>query len=141
MANYDGFVMPIADAMRWFNYSEKVVNATEEGLRVDVVSNMQEAIEGVLGTAGTDYFRTFIKNINGIFEGKGGEIELANKLASGYKAQAVMANLRVALQQPMAIARAIDRIEDKYILKAVALPTATLGIAANKWAKKAQKKQ
>lgn len=133
MANYDGFVMPIADAMRWFNYSEKVVNATEEGLRVDVVSNMQEAIEGVLGTAGTKYFRTFIKNINGMYEGTGGSIGLADNLASGYKAQAVMANLRVVVQQPMAIARAADRIEDKYLIQAL---TPHIG---ESYAKKAQK--
>ena len=139
MASYDGFVMPIADAMRWFNYSEKVMTGTEEGTRVDVIANMQEAIDSVLGEAGNKYFRTFIKNINGIYEGKGGGIELLDRLASGYKAQAVMANLRVVAQQPMAFARAADRIEDKYLIKAAALPAATLGIAANKWAKKAQK--
>ena len=138
MASYDGFVMPIADAMRWFNYSQKIMTGTEEGTRVDVVANMQEALDSVLGEAGNKYFRTFIKNINGIYEGKGGNIELLDLIASNYKAQAVMANLRVVAQQPMAIARASDRIEDRYILKAVALPAVTLGIAANKWAKKAQ---
>ena len=131
MANYDGFLLPLADAMRWFNYSEKVVTAIEEGGRVDVIANMQEAIDGALGEAGNNYFRVFIKNINGIYEGKGGDIQLANILASGYKAQAVMANLRVVAQQPMAIARAADRIEDKYLLQALA-PT-SIG-----YAKKAQ---
>lgn len=131
MANYDGFLLPLADAMRWFNYSEKVVTAIEEGSRVDVIANMQEAIDGALGEAGNNYFRVFIKNINGIYEGKGGDIQLANILASGYKAQKVMANLRVVAQQPMAIARAADRIEDKYLLQALA-PT-SIG-----YAKKAQ---
>ena len=132
MANYDGFVLPLADAMRWFNYADKALSASEEGTRVDIYNNMQEALEGVAGEAATKYFRTFIKNINGIYEGKGGGIALADAFASGYKAQAVMANLRVVAQQPMAIARAADIIEDRYLLQAL-IPGRAWG-----YAKKAQ---
>ena len=139
MAEYDAYVMPIADAMRWFNYSERVINAVapdelnEAGARVDYIGNMQESIDRVYGDAGLNYFRQFIKDINGDYAGKGGKSEILNSFMSMYKAQAVGANLRVAIQQPTAVVRASDVIEPKYLLKALAGNPHAI-----KYAKKAQ---
>lgn len=139
MADYDAYVMPIADAMRWFNYSERVINAVapdelnEQGARVDYIGNMQESIDRVYGDAGLNYFRQFIKDINGDYAGKGGKSEILSSLMSMYKAQAVGANMRVVIQQPTAVVRASDVIEPTYLLQAMAsLPKAI------EYAKKAQ---
>ena len=139
MADYDAYVMPIADAMRWFNYSERVITAVapnelnEQGARVDYIGNMQESIDRVYGDAGLKYFRQFIKDINGDYAGTGGTNELLSSLMSMYKAQAVGANMRVVIQQPTAVVRASDVIEPTYLLQAMAsLPKAI------EYAKKAQ---
>lgn len=139
MADYDAYVMPIADAMRWFNYSERMINAVapdelnEQGARMDYIGNMQESIDRVYGDAGLNYFRQFIKDINGDYAGRGGKSEILNSMMSMYKAQAVGANVRVVIQQPTAVVRAADVIEAKYLLKALT----TLPMAM-KYAKKAQ---
>ena len=139
MADYDAYVMPIADAMRWFNYSERVINAVapdelnERGARLDTIGNMQESIDRVYGDAGLKYFRQFIKDINGDYAGKGGKSEILSGLMSMYKAQAVGANMRVVIQQPTAVVRASDVIEPTYLLQAMtSLPKAI------EYAKKAQ---
>lgn len=139
MADYDAYVMPIADAMRWFNYSERVINAVapdelnEQGARVDYIGNMQESIDRVYGDAGLNYFRQFIKDINGDYAGRGGKSEILSSLMSMYKAQAVGANMRVVIQQPTAVVRASDVIEPKYLIEAMgSLPKAM------EYAKKAQ---
>ncbi|SET06236.1 hypothetical protein SAMN02910413_1698 [Pseudobutyrivibrio sp. C4] len=139
MADYDAYVMPIADAMRWFNYSEKTISAVapdtlnELGQRVDYIGNMQESIDRVYGNAGLSYFKQFIKDINGDYAGKGGKSEFLSAMMSTYKAQAVGANMRVVIQQPTAVVRAADVIETKYLLEAMtSLPKAA------EYAKKAQ---
>lgn len=139
MADYDAYVMPIADAMRWFNYSERVINSVapdelnEQGARVDYIGNMQESIDRVYGDAGLNYFRQFIKDINGDYAGKGGKSEILSSLMSMYKAQAVGANMRVVIQQPTAVVRASDVIDPKYLIEAMgSLPKAM------EYAKKAQ---
>ena len=139
MADYDAYVMPIADAMRWFNYSERVINAVapdelnEQGARLDTIGNMQESIDRVYGDAGLNYFRQFIKDINGDYAGKGGKSEILSGLMSMYKAQAVGANMRVVIQQPTAVVRAADVIEPKYLIEAMGSLT-----KAMEYAKKAQ---
>lgn len=139
MADYDAYVMPIADAMRWFNYSEKTISAVapdtlnELGQRVDYIGNMQESIDRVYGNAGLSYFKQFIKDINGDYAGKGGKSEFLSAMMSTYKAQAVGANMRVVIQQPTAVVRAADVIETKYLLEAMtSIPKAA------EYAKKAQ---
>ena len=139
MADYDAYVMPIADAMRWFNYSERVINAVapdelnEQGARMDYLGNMQQSIDRVYGDAGLNYFRQFIKDINGDYAGRGGKSEILSSLMNMYKAQAVGANMRVVIQQPTAVVRASDVIEPTYLLQAMAsLPKAI------EYAKKAQ---
>ena len=144
MADYDAYVMPIADAMRWFNYSEKTINAVvpdelnEAGQRVDYIGNMQESIDRAMGSEGLQYFRQFIKDINGDYAGRGGVPDALNSLMGMYKAAAVGANIRVVIQQPTAIIRAADVIETEYLVKAYAGDVATLGVRAMKYAKKAQ---
>lgn len=123
MANYDGYTLPISDAMRWFNYSEKSegTTATKDGeivKRISTANNIRENIDRIMGNHGTAYFKQFIKDINGDYAGAGGTPQISNMLMGNFKAQAVMANMRVVVQQPTAIIRATDRIESKYLLQA-----------------------
>lgn len=79
-----------------------------------------------------NYFKNLYKDVNG----EGGvseEAGIAKKFVSNYKAAAVGANLRVAIQQPTAYPRAAALIGPKYLMKAmattVAVPTRLEGNA------------
>ena len=128
MAAYDGYVIPINDFMRVFNYAESqetfVVKQGEEGQHRED-SSVKEQIQRVFGTKGTQYFTKFIKNVNEDF-GEGGSINLIDKLFSNNKAQAVLANGRVVIQQPTAYPRAMEVIDGKYLVKA--LSTSPVGL-------------
>ena len=145
MAEYDGYTMPIADAMRWYNYQEKdlsaIMNSDQLGeiasdvsiSRNDIRNSVKQNIDRVMGAKAGAYFQQFIKDINGDYAGTGGTPDISTYLMSAFKAQAVGANIRVILQQPTAIIRAADRIEPKYLLQAQAsLPKAV------EYAKKSQ---
>lgn len=145
MAEYDGYTMPIADAMRWYNYQEKEINTIRNqdllgevagdttNARNEIKNSVKQNMDRVLGKKAGAYFQQFIKDINGDYAGTGGTPELSNILMGNFKAQAVMANMRVVVQQPTAIVRAADRIEAKYLLQAqTALPKAV------EYAKKSQ---
>lgn len=83
----------------------------EEGNRTGDVKSI---IERVFGKNGNPYLNKLVDDINqGIKpSGTGG----MNALVGNYKAAAVAANLRVILQQPTAILRALDGISPKYLL-------------------------
>lgn len=145
MAEYDGYTMPIADAMRWYNYQEKdlsaIMNSDQLGeiaadvsiSRNDIRNSVKQNIDRVMGAKAGAYFQQFIKDINGDYAGTGGTPDISTYLMSAFKAQAVGTNIRVILQQPTAIIRAADRIEPKYLLQAQAsLPKAA------EYAKKSQ---
>lgn len=83
----------------------------EEGNRTGDVKSI---IERVFGKNGNPYLNKLVDDINqGIRpSGTGG----MNALVGNYKAAAVAANLRVVLQQPTAILRALDSLDAKYLL-------------------------
>lgn len=145
MAEYDGYTMPIADAMRWYNYQEKEINTIRNqdllgeiagdttNARNEIKNSVKQNMDRVLGKNAGAYFQQFIKDINGDYAGTGGTPDLSTYLMSSFKAQAVGANIRVIVQQPTAIVRAADRIEAKYLLQAqTSLPKAV------EYAKKSQ---
>lgn len=107
MASYNAFTVPLSDAMKWFNYKNP-----------DGTGSVKQAIERVLGQKGKQYFINFIKDVNGVGTGSY-TISLADSLTRNAKVAAVGGNLRVALQQPTAYARASAMISPKYLAKAV----------------------
>ena len=117
MATYDGFVMPLADAMRWFNYKFKYTT-NENGTKFEVTRSVQEEIARVMGTYGKQYFTNLMKDINGMTS-SGHDSQFADTLLSNFKAAAVGANLRVAIQQPTAYMRAMAMMNPKYMLAAM----------------------
>lgn len=115
MAKYDALALPILDAMKWYNYREK--QKLENGHVL--TTTVQRSIEQAYGKDANKYFTTFIKDLNGVNEGGRGE-GFAKKMLSNYKVAAVAANLRVALLQPTAYARAVGVMDPKYLVKAFA---------------------
>ncbi len=108
MANYNGMAVPIGDAMKWFNYKSK----SEEGAP-DWNRSVKRSITDVMGKDGTGYFINLIKDINGLSEGGTGT-NLPSALVANTKKAAVAAKIRVMIQQPTAVVRAMSMINPKY---------------------------
>lgn len=110
MASYNGMMIPLSDAMKWFNY-----RARTDDMKV---RSVKRSMERRAGRHAQGYFTTLIKNLNGIND-RGERIDVMDVLTGNAKAAAIGANLRVVLQQPTAYARAAAVISPKYLLKAL----------------------
>lgn len=121
MATYEGYCLPVADALRWFNYQEKDIHT---GYRPDNENSIQtrnsvkEEIDRVYGSHMKQYFVNLIRDINGE-KAKTYSTNL-EWLVGNYKAAAVGANVRVAIQQPTAYTRAAYMMDTKYLTRALA---------------------
>ena len=104
MSSYHGFVIPVGDAMKYFNYKGG------EG-------SVKESIERALGKKGKAYFVKLLQDINGY---KMETTGIGDKWLRNAKTAAVGANLRVVVQQPTAYLRAMNMISPKYLVAALA---------------------
>ena len=134
MATYEGFTEAIADSLRWFNFKQTVNLRDESGYTFNHASTVQEEIARTGGNAAKQYFTKLLLDINGMTT-KDSSAAISDALLSNYKAAAVMANIRVAIQQPTAYARAAMEIDPKYLVQA--LPAVA---KVNKYAEKAKNK-
>lgn len=107
MATYAAWLPTIENIRRIRDFTFR----DEEGNRTGDVKSI---IERVFGKNGNPYLNKLVDDINqGIKpSGTGG----MNALVGNYKAATVAANLRVILQQPTAILRALDSLSPKYLL-------------------------
>lgn len=115
MAKYNALALPILDALKWYNYIEKVQGRNGQ----HTTRSTQKALERAYGSGGKAYIVHLIRDLNGVSEG-GRNDSFASRMLSNYKVAAVAANLRVALLQPTSMPRAAYRISPKYLLKAQA---------------------
>lgn len=114
MAKLNGMGLPILDAIKWFNYKERIdLGDGEYDTRT-----LQGAMEQAFGSQAQKYFRTLMKDINGMTEAGDRGTGLLATFMGNYKAAAVAANLRVALLQPTSYVRASALISPKYLLQA-----------------------
>lgn len=113
-ATYKGYATSIADLLKWWNYKEYVVG--ENGI-VDIPSTKGKMISAY-GRGAGQYIPQLIRDLNGEIQGRTVDSKFADRMVSNFKAAAVGANLRVAIQQPTAIMRAAATMDPKYILKA-----------------------
>ena len=120
MATYDGYAIPLSDLMRVYNY--KYANETYEGDEYikDNVS-VKGTLDAAYGNPAKEYFIQLMKDINGQSEADPGAT-MSEYLVSAYKGAAIGGNLRVAVQQPTAIARAANLLGPQDMAHAV--PTA-----------------
>jgi hypothetical protein len=80
------------------------------------LSDVKTIIERVFGKNGNAYLNRLVDDINqGIRPNGTGN--LTDGIVGNYKAAAVAANIRVILQQPTAILRALDTLDAKYLLQ------------------------
>lgn len=101
MAEYNAFALPLVDAMKWFNYRERIDKSN--GQIEDI--GVQRSIRDTLGSAAVEYFVNLMTDINS--SQKAGRHEnMMGQILSRYKVSSVGWNLRVAIQQPTAILRA-----------------------------------
>lgn len=112
VAEYNAFALPLVDAMKWFNYRERI--KLDDTHIKDV--GVQKSIRDALGTSAVKYFVDLMTDINS--SQKAGRHEnLAGKILSRSKVASVGWNLRVAIQQPTAILRASLVLDMPSLLK------------------------
>lgn len=102
VTTYNAYAAPVYDMIRWFNYKPS------EGVGLKTV------LEQKIGAVGRDYIPTLIRDLNG---GTGHSYSpgLAEDMTRRAKSASIGANIRVAIQQPTAIARAAMVMNPKYI--------------------------
>ena len=127
MAKLNGMGLPILDAIKWFNYKERV--DLGDGA-YDTVTT-QAAMQQAFGDEAGRYFRTLMKDINGVTESGDRGTNVFTKLMSNYKIASVAANLRVALLQPTSYVRAMTVLNPKYLVGN--LPSVKAYNEAMKW--------
>lgn len=116
MAKLNGMGLPILDAIKWFNYKERIDR--DDGTYD--TKTLQGAMEQAFGGNAGHYFRTLMKDINGQTETGDRGMGIGSKLLSNYKAAAVGANLRVAMLQPTSYVRALTVLKPQYLAGAFA---------------------
>lgn len=106
MAKYNAFALPVFDAFKWYNYSEK---DTDTGMSVSV----KEALENAFGKDGKGYVYTFLQDINGAQNV--GRDTVGGGFFTNAKIASVAANLRVVALQPTSYLRAYTVLDGKYL--------------------------
>jgi hypothetical protein len=112
MAKYNALALPVLDAVRWYNYTEKIETKDERF----ITKSVKASIENAFGKEGKNYIRTFLEDING--QKNVGRDTIGKTFFSRAKIVSVAANLRVALLQPTAYLKAMATMDSKYLAKA-----------------------
>lgn len=111
MSMYSGFAAPIADFTRVYNYKERAEDGT-------IVASTKSALQDAYGKKVGSYITKFMSDLQSNTQTRTeGVTRLVNKTLANYKKATIAGNLRVALQQPTAIARAWMLISPKYFTK------------------------
>jgi hypothetical protein len=121
MVKYNAMALPVLDALKWYNYTEK----QEAGEGTHETHGVKAAIETAFGTDGKKYFDTFLKDINGQQESD--REKLPSTMLKKFKVASVGANLRVMALQPTAYLRASAVIDNKYLVKALGFKDKAMG--------------
>lgn len=108
MATYSGLAMPVDDLLKWYNYQSR-----DENGKADYNGSVKKEIRRTIGAVGTQYIQRLMDDLNGMGR-RAYESDLIGKAISNYKRAAIMAKLRVVIQQPTAILRASALIDPKY---------------------------
>lgn len=112
MATYAAWLGALEDVNRIRNYSFR--NNQNE-----TVDTVKAIIDTVHGTKGSAYLQKLLADVTNGVKGTHGETNYMSGLVGNYKAASVGANLRVIIQQPTAILRAMDMIGPQYLVAGV----------------------
>ena len=106
MATYNGFVVPLSDAMKWFNF------------KINDIGSVKQSIERVVGKQGKMYFINLVKDINGM-PNTPYSTGISDKLIRNAKLASVGFNTSVVIQQPFSYIRAAAEISPKHLTAAL----------------------
>lgn len=131
MSLYASYLCPIEDAMRLYNYNfSRFDEMRNEWVRTG--KTVKGIFDDVGGPRAQTYFTNLMADIQNEFKGYDTETEkVINRIVGAGKGAAVGLNLRVVLQQPTAIMRAVAVLNPAYLAKGMT-GGATKG---NGWAK------
>ncbi len=108
MSLYNAFAAPISDFTRVYNYKSR-----DDAGNID--GSVKSAVEQAYGKKAINYISNFMADLNNQTKmHTDGILGLVNKSLANYKKSAIGGNLRVALQQPTAVARSFVCINPKY---------------------------
>ncbi|MDD6476524.1 MAG: peptidoglycan DD-metalloendopeptidase family protein [Eubacteriales bacterium] len=108
MSLYNAFAAPISDFTRVYNYKSR-----DDAGKID--GSVKSAVEQAYGKKAINYISNFMADLNNQTKmHTDGILGFVNKSLANYKKSAIGGNLRVALQQPTAVARSFVRINPKY---------------------------
>ena len=108
MAMYHGFVLPMEDFRRVYNYSSPNVEAGNS-------KSVNAAIENAFGAAATGYIDQLYKDLNGGAVSDNRET-IGKKLVGLHKKAAVFASWSVVVQQPSAFVRAFALVDPGHFI-------------------------
>ena len=107
MSMYEALVPAMTDFQRVYNYKSKNAEGKQN-------NSMQKALSQAFGRKTTDYIKRFMEDING--QAAKNDSAIATSLMALYKKASIGGNIRVLLQQPTAIVRAMAVMNPKYLL-------------------------
>ena len=130
MAQYNAMALPILDALKWFNYQQVFID--DEGNK-QIGDNVRERMDRAYGvpeetkpgSGRRGYAQDFVMNIIKAFNGTEAQgtpfDSFGLKSLHRYNVAQVAYNLRVVIQQPLAITRAAMLLDYGSILKGMTL--------------------
>lgn len=121
MAKYNAMVLPIIDAQKWYNYRYGEKNEAGQVY----TRTVQRAMTKAYGEVANNFVIKYLQDLNGVKENGDRGDTIPKRMISNYKRAMVAANMRVALLQPTAYARASAVLDYKYLLKAFKDKTGT----------------
>ena len=110
MTSYASYFPAIIDMQKFYNFAD------ENG------DSVHRELSRVMGKGGTEYYMNLLRDLNGSRGGSNFIDKLAQGFSGPYKGSMVLANARVAAQQPTAYLRALNVIEAKYLAQGLTLP-------------------
>ena len=122
MAQYNALALPVLDAVKWFNYKQK----NEAGKVIGSVREQMDRVYGVPveskpGKGKQGYAQGFVENVIKAFNGTEAQgvpaDEVGLKALRRYNMAQVATNVRVIIQQPLAITRAALLVDYDSIIK------------------------
>ena len=135
MAQYNAFALPVVDALKWFNYQRVFVD--EDGSKT-ILGSVREQMDRAYGVPEENrpgsgrrgYAQNFVINIIKAFNGTEAQgtpnDTLGLQTLHHYNRAQVAYNLRVVMQQPLAITRAAQLLDYSSIIKGMKLQPAAI---------------
>lgn len=110
MNQFNAYAVPVSDFMRVYNYKLRDEDGTLKG-------SAKSAIIKAFGNQAHTYIMNFLRDLNGASMRRNGGLEgMIDSALGKAKKAAVFMNMRVALQQPTAIVRALAQINARYFI-------------------------